>query len=113
MNNSDKEQVFSFQCPKQWNELDNTEDEYVRFCSQCNKPVYLAGNTKELAERAIKKQCAAIKQPHEQGHQIGYPDNSILIGEPATEPYPQEIPRTKKQLVLFQLCRKVRSFLGF
>ena len=56
MNHSDKEPTFSFRCSKQWNELDDTEDECVRFCSQCNKPVYLAGNTKELAELARQKQ---------------------------------------------------------
>ncbi len=35
---------FRFQCPKQWEALQQTSDPGVRSCSQCQKQVYLCAS---------------------------------------------------------------------
>lgn len=35
---------FQYECPKDWFELDETDDEAIRFCQKCSQNVYFCKN---------------------------------------------------------------------
>jgi len=51
---------MDFNCPKQWNELNNTANSLVRDCEECGKPVYFVDSQEELEEAAAKGKCVAF-----------------------------------------------------
>jgi len=53
---------FSFKCPKTWDALATTENQWIRFCSECEKGVYLAEDQETLGMLASIGKCVAIKQ---------------------------------------------------
>lgn len=56
--NCDK--LFSFVCPKHWDELAVTEAEDERFCSQCNEKVYVCTTLEQMAAHARDRHCVAL-----------------------------------------------------
>jgi hypothetical protein len=53
--------VFGFRCAQNWEAMDETSREDVRFCRECAKDVYFVENTIELAEAIGLNHCVAIK----------------------------------------------------
>lgn len=51
---------FRFQCPKQWEALQETGEAGVRSCSQCQKQVYLCQSRKEVTQHARQGHCIAV-----------------------------------------------------
>jgi hypothetical protein len=51
---------MDFNCPKQWEELNVTDDPLVRDCSECGKPVHFVDSQEELEEAAAKGKCIAF-----------------------------------------------------
>ena len=51
---------FDFVCPKQWDELQVTDNNEVRYCDHCNESVYLAQSESDLDRLAIDGKCAAF-----------------------------------------------------
>ncbi len=51
---------FEFVCPKQWNNLQATKDQTVRFCDQCRKRVHYCRTIIEARGHAIAGECVAI-----------------------------------------------------
>jgi uncharacterized protein (TIGR02996 family) len=51
---------FDFQCPKQWENLNATEDTGVRFCEECRKNVYYCNDIEEARNHAVAGDCVAV-----------------------------------------------------
>ena len=51
---------MDFNCPKQWDELNATDDPLVRDCEECGKPVLFVDSQDELEHAAAKGQCIAF-----------------------------------------------------
>ncbi len=49
-----------FNCPKEWAELNVTDDPLVRDCAECGKPVHFVDSKEELEEAAAKGKCVAF-----------------------------------------------------
>ena len=56
---------FAFRCNADWFELDETQDEKIRFCNDCQRQVHLC-DTEEKLTNAIKSNlCVAIEPPYQ------------------------------------------------
>lgn len=51
---------FRFRCPQQWRDMVPTEADGVRYCTQCEKPVYLCFSTDEAFAHARQNHCVAV-----------------------------------------------------
>jgi len=51
---------FCYSCPNQWEKLELTDDEFVRYCKQCEKEVYYCRSMKEARRYASQGKCVAI-----------------------------------------------------
>ncbi|PMH44792.1 hypothetical protein BCU68_11615 [Vibrio sp. 10N.286.49.B3] len=49
---------FEFVCNRKWEDLIETGNETMRFCSHCSQNVYLARDNFQLEQLASKKLCA-------------------------------------------------------
>lgn len=67
---------FSYECPKQWSALAETDDPDVRHCSACEEPVYLCRTDEETIARATAGQCVARSEPHPDE----FPPVSLVVG---------------------------------
>jgi len=67
---------FAFKCPKTWNQLAKTAQENVRFCSECQREVYLIQTDDELRKHSAKGHCIAapltMQDFHSEEEEIGY-----------------------------------------
>lgn len=54
---------FNFECPGDWDDLEPTGNQAVRFCGTCDKGVYLAEDLEALAVLAAAGKCAAFAGP--------------------------------------------------
>jgi hypothetical protein len=53
--------VFGFRCAQNWEAMDETSRNDVRFCRECAKDVYYVENHIELSEAIGLNRCVAIK----------------------------------------------------
>ena len=51
---------FNFECPKKWDELEKTEEQNVRDCKTCSRPVFLCTNTEDVVHNAKSGNCVCI-----------------------------------------------------
>ena len=51
---------FEFECPKDWNNLQKTSAENVRFCDVCEKKVFFCNTEREAKAHSILGNCVAI-----------------------------------------------------
>ncbi|MEO8699273.1 MAG: TIGR02996 domain-containing protein [Kofleriaceae bacterium] len=51
---------FGFECTKRWEALERTDDDAVRHCSACEKPVYFVASVEEAEVRGRARECVAI-----------------------------------------------------
>jgi len=51
---------FEFECPKKWANLDETNVKSVRYCSSCNRNVFLSVTTEQFTSKALKGRFVAI-----------------------------------------------------
>lgn len=52
--------TFEFQCPLDWNKLQLTNNEDIRFCYKCNCNVYFAHSQLHLNSLARERKCIAV-----------------------------------------------------
>ena len=52
--------TFTYECPKTWGNLLTTNIDSIRFCSGCERNVYLSTSTEEVRKNARLKRCVAI-----------------------------------------------------
>ena len=51
---------MAYECPKQWDDLKKTDDQNIRDCDECGKPVHFISNENELEEAAMNGNCVAF-----------------------------------------------------
>jgi uncharacterized protein (TIGR02996 family) len=71
---------FEFHCPKQWDKLELTGQEGVRYCSACRKQVFYCDSIVEARQEAGQGHCVAVDPavPRSSGDLDRYP---IEVGE--------------------------------
>ena len=52
---------FKFECPRSWDSLEETADERVRHCNECNRMVVLCRTSKQLKRALMDDYCVAIE----------------------------------------------------
>jgi hypothetical protein len=68
---------FSFQCPKQWEELSETDSSLVRFCNLCTSNVFFCDTDADTIAHAQAGHCIARELPDPDGLP------SIIVGRPS------------------------------
>ncbi len=53
--------VFAFQCPRTWSALHPTDDESIRMCDRCLKPVHWCRDPEELQRCVAEGLCVAYE----------------------------------------------------
>jgi hypothetical protein len=51
---------FAFKCQQKWDDLNDTRDDAVRFCKECQREVYLSLDDESLLENIRLNRCVAI-----------------------------------------------------
>lgn len=64
---------FSYQCPLDWDSLQDSENEKVKYCDVCNKNVYFAQNQSELNQFAAERKCIAYQPVSDERPLMGTP----------------------------------------
>ena len=59
-----------YECPVKWDELQQTEHDQVRYCTNCSQPVFHVLDTKDFARAVAAKQCVMV-QTKERGQFLG------------------------------------------
>ena len=70
--------IFGFRCEKQWGMLKKTEEEGVRYCSQCQENVFFCGDDESFLEAVRDNQCIAIEDDETGGMTLGIPDREAM-----------------------------------
>jgi len=86
---------IEFRCPRQWSQLVPTEDATVRYCTECQEPVYLCATDDELVAHAQANHCVA-RLGDLSAYNIlqEFVDSAIdFVGEVTYEPSPADLPR--------------------
>ncbi|VAW94412.1 hypothetical protein MNBD_GAMMA23-2547 [hydrothermal vent metagenome] len=71
---------FKYQCPKDWFELEESDDENIRYCNKCDQNVYFCKDEKELKQSIEKNRCVAIVS-------INNGEDSMMLGMITEERY--------------------------
>ena len=56
---------FAFKCDADWFELDDTDNEKIKFCNMCMKQVHRCDTEDELLDTIKSNLCVAIYPPYE------------------------------------------------
>ena len=84
--------AFRYECPRSWEDLQETEEGRVRFCNACESPVYLCETDAELRRHMVSDHCVAIplrlrgRKPNLGGLEA----RSITMGVPRWDPPEQD-----------------------
>lgn len=62
---------FGFKCNQNWFKLNETENKDIKFCSKCEKNVYMVHNNAELANAIQENKCVALRAPNKPGMLLG------------------------------------------
>ena len=76
---------FKYQCPKQWQELQETQNESVRFCDLCQENVFYCTDKKEADIHARQGHCIAIDRQLSSDVYNQY--TPLTLGRPDTHGY--------------------------
>lgn len=90
---------FVFKCPQQWDKMDETETEDVRFCGECRRNVYFAEDEATLAKLSSERKCVAVYSAPEETHlrhDLNYsPVSAGIPVEALLNPTPPSLPPKK------------------
>ena len=53
---------FAYRCPKRWDHLRLTEDESVRHCDTCDRPVFYCRSIEDAKDHAADGHCVAVSR---------------------------------------------------
>jgi hypothetical protein len=53
---------FAFKCDKKWDDLEETQEELIRFCNMCEKEVHFCEDDDELARNVRLNRCVAFNK---------------------------------------------------
>lgn len=68
-----------FRCPEQWRNMVPTESNHVRYCTRCEKPVYLCTSNDEALAHACQNHCVALPLSVSLYGEWG--DDTLMLGE--------------------------------
>ncbi len=74
---------FRFVCPNTWEQMQTTDSDNKRFCTQCQRNVFKCHNANEAALRANQDECIAVPDwlAHE-ARQDERPERVLIVGQP-------------------------------
>lgn len=81
---------FAFECPQQWNNLETTGADGVRFCSSCNERVFFCNTPEEGEHHASLGHCIALSLSAAEAAAEAHPA-PMMLGRPS-------LPRKTAQL---------------
>ncbi len=90
--------TFAAPCPKRWDALASTGTDGVRFCGECQKPVYFCASVDEARQRGKQHACIAIDAAVARGEAEAAYDTSMfppreeramMMGSPRSDPDPK------------------------
>ena len=70
--------VFGFRCAQNWDAMQETSRDDVRFCKECAKDVYWVSNKDMLLEAIAMNHCIAIESPKDPTHSRDKPPEVLL-----------------------------------
>ncbi len=76
---------FKFICPRQWQKLEPTMEQDVRYCLECRRDVYLARTDEAITQHQALGHCIAVPVVRE-GRQDGEDEPGWMVGN-AIPPY--------------------------
>ena len=77
--------IFKFRCFQSWDDLEETDQSAVRFCSECKKHVYYCETQEQLNFAIASDKCVAIRRNHPKGRL-----EQLSLGQ-VISPWPQPI----------------------
>lgn len=98
------DEAFAFKCPKQWEQLQATADNAVRYCSGCKKLVYYCDTLDDAQDHARQGHCVAVqlgvrRYPRDLEPEIAQTAQTMMVGminadhhRRASQPEPQRRP---------------------
>jgi len=69
--------TFAYKCATNWDELQTTKNDSIRFCNDCQREVYLCEDDHELVQYVKLNRCVAIYKDDLEGN--GNP--KMLLGD--------------------------------
>jgi hypothetical protein len=57
----------------QWEDLQQTENDQVRYCTNCSQPVFHIADAQDLHRAVAAGRCVMVKPPKPRGHFLGMP----------------------------------------
>jgi len=75
---------FAFKCPRQWEQLAETDTEDKRYCVSCERTVHLCDDPLLFELHAKAGHCVAVPDPARK---------RLYLGAPATEYHPTPLDR--------------------
>ncbi len=63
--------IFAFKCSADWDDLDETEDDSVKFCQGCQREVHFCDTDEQLVLAVKRNKCVAIPSPYKASLLIG------------------------------------------
>jgi hypothetical protein len=73
---------FTFRCNKQWEDLQITDNDDVRFCNECNYHVHSIVDRLDLKKLELGEECFAVKSERLRGYMIGGVEKALPIYPP-------------------------------
>jgi hypothetical protein len=62
---------FAYKCSAKWDNLQETEDESIRFCDECQKEVFFCDGDDTLISLVKLNRCIAILKPNSKEYLLG------------------------------------------
>jgi len=78
--------IFGFKCSKHWEALSSTSNEGIKFCDDCQKPVYLINEQTELVKAIELNRCVAINSNSNEDNKTS---KEIYVGMVSSVDYDQ------------------------
>lgn len=66
--------TFAFKCEMKWANLDETEDDEIRFCRSCQSEVHFCETDEKLVKAIKRNKCVAITSPYNSQTEVGMID---------------------------------------
>ena len=62
---------FAYRCSAKWEDLEETNDDEIRFCNDCQKEVFFCDSDDTLVALVKLNRCVAILKPNSKGRLLG------------------------------------------
>ena len=80
---------FTYQCPREWQALQQTENNSIHFCDACQENVFYCTNKEEAEEHALQGHCIAIASKLTTAVDFEYNNSTMIRGRVAKTALPK------------------------